>query len=98
MVYNIYTCRTKFGEFKLIKYIISVDIMETKQSQTNETTTLSHYREATDKHGQIIYVPVVDVRDGMAERALAEQIIKAANRSRYITYNRYHVSPKKQPL
>lgn len=57
---------------------------------------LSHFREAINKYGQTIYVPVVDVRDGMAERALAEQIIKAANRSRYISYNEYHVSRKKQ--
>lgn len=73
--------------------------METKQTnETAETTALSHYRQATNKYGQLIYVPVVDVRDGMAERALAKQIIKAANRSRYITYNRYHVSPKNQSL
>jgi hypothetical protein len=55
---------------------------------------LSHFREAKDKYGRVIYVPVVDVRDGMAERALAEQIIKASNRSKYITYNRYHISNK----
>lgn len=57
---------------------------------------LSHYRETTDKYGRKIAVPVVDVRDGMAERALAEQILKASNQSRYITYNRYHVSMKNQ--
>ena len=56
---------------------------------------LSHFREAVNKYGQTIYVPVVDVRDGMAERALAEQIIKAANRSKYIVYNEYHISRKK---
>lgn len=60
-----------------------------------EQTTLSHYRETKNKYGQIIYVPVVDVRDGMAERALADQILKASNRSKYITYNQYHISPKK---
>lgn len=59
-----------------------------------QTEAFSHYREATNKYGQKIYVPVVDVRDGMAERALAEQIVKAANRSRYITFNEYHVSKK----
>lgn len=57
---------------------------------------LSHFREATNKYGQTVYVPVVDVRDGMAERALAEQIIKASNRSRYIMYNQYHISRKNQ--
>lgn len=57
---------------------------------------LSHYRETVNKYGQKIYVPVVDVRDGMAERALAEQILKASNQSKYIVYNRYHVSMKNQ--
>jgi hypothetical protein len=61
-----------------------------------ETQPLSHYRETTNKYGQTVYVPVVDVRDGIVERALAEQIIKAANRSRFITYNEYHISKKKQ--
>lgn len=64
--------------------------------ENQEQTPLSHFRETKNKYGQTIYVPVVDVRDGMAERALAEQIIKAANRSRYINYNEYHVSRKKQ--
>jgi hypothetical protein len=41
-----------------------------------------------------VYIPVIDVRDGMAERALGEQIIKAQNRSKYINYNQYHISPK----
>jgi hypothetical protein len=57
---------------------------------------LSHFREATNKYGHVIYVPVVDVRDGLAERALAKQIIKASNRSKYIVYNQYHVSTKNQ--
>lgn len=57
---------------------------------------LSHFRETTNKYGQKIYVPVVDVRDGMAERALAEQILKASNKSRYMNYNQYHVSRKNQ--
>jgi hypothetical protein len=57
---------------------------------------LSHFREATDKYGRKIYVPVIDVRDGMAERALAEQILKASNKSKYIAYNQYHVSRKDQ--
>lgn len=57
---------------------------------------LSHFRETTDKYGRRVYVPVVDVRDGLAERALAEQILKASNRSRFINYNQYHVSKKDQ--
>jgi monomeric isocitrate dehydrogenase len=54
----------------------------------------SHYREATNKYGQIIQVPVVDVRDGIAERMVAMQMIKASNRSKYIVYNEYHRSHK----
>lgn len=54
----------------------------------------SHYRETTNKYGQKIQVPVVDVRDGVAERLVAMSMIKAANRSKYITYNEYHRSHK----
>ena len=55
---------------------------------------LSYYIQTEDKNGQPVFIPVIDVRDGMAERALGEQIIKAQNRSRYTNYNQYHVSPK----
>jgi hypothetical protein len=54
----------------------------------------SHYREATNKYGQIIQVPVIDVRDGIAERMLAMSMIKASNRSKYINYTEYHRSHK----
>lgn len=54
----------------------------------------SHYREATNKYGQKIMVPVIDVRDGIAERMTAYQMIKASNRSKYINYNEYHRSHK----
>lgn len=54
----------------------------------------SHYREATNKYGQKIQVPVIDVRDGIAERMIAMGMIKAGNRSKYITYTEYHRSHK----
>ena len=54
----------------------------------------SHYREATNKYGQIIQVPVIDVRDGIAERMIAMQMEKATNRSQYLVYNEYHRSHK----
>jgi len=57
---------------------------------------LSHYIQSQDKFGKPVYVPVIDVRDGIAERQLAEQVIRAQNRSRYINYNQYHISPKKE--
>lgn len=55
---------------------------------------LSYYIQTEDKFGQPVFVPVIDVRDGIAERMLGEQIIKAQNRSKYQSYNHYHVSPK----
>ena len=69
--------------------------MDPMENQTNQEP-LSHFRETTNKYGQKIYVPVVDVRDGIVERTLAEQIIKASNRSRYMNYTEYHVSKKNQ--
>jgi len=54
----------------------------------------SHYRETTNKYGQTIQVPVVDVRDGITERLVAMSMIKATNRSKYITYTEYHRSHK----
>ena len=54
----------------------------------------SHYREATNRFGMTIRVPVIDVRDGIAERMIAQQMIKASNRSKYINYNEYHRSHK----
>ena len=56
---------------------------------------LSYYIQTTNKYGQPVNIPVVDARDGMAERILGEQIIKAQNKSKYITYNQYHESPKR---
>jgi hypothetical protein len=56
----------------------------------------SHYRETVNQYGQLIQVPVVDVRDGIAERLVAMQMIKNSNRSKYIQYNEYHVSRKQK--
>ena len=64
--------------------------------ENQEITPLSHFRETKNKYGQTVYVPVVDVRDGLAERALAMQILKAANKSMYINFSEYHISKKKQ--
>jgi hypothetical protein len=54
----------------------------------------SNYREATNKYGQKIQVPVIDVRDGIAERMIAMYMSKSSNRSQYINYNEYHRSHK----
>jgi len=58
------------------------------------TTTQSHYKTVVNKDGIPINIPVVDVRDGLAERHLAQSILKAVAKSKYIVYNEYHVSRK----
>jgi hypothetical protein len=55
---------------------------------------LSHYITRYDKYGRQVNIPVIDVRDGIGERLLAQAIMKATNKSKYITYNEYHVSRK----
>jgi hypothetical protein len=59
-----------------------------------EGETSSHYIQTKDSYGRPVNIPVVDVRDGIGERMLAMAIMKATNRSKYITYNEYHVSRK----
>lgn len=63
-------------------------------TKEGEEPLLSHYRVNKNKWGQEIGVPVVDVRDGLAYRMMAYQMIKASNRSKYIPYNQYHTSRK----
>ena len=67
-----------------------------KLTQEGEEELLSHYRVVKNKWGQEVRVPVVDVRDGIVERMIAMQMIKATNRSKYINYNQYHTSYKPQ--
>jgi hypothetical protein len=69
-----------------------------KITEEGEEDILSHYRVVKNKWGQEVGVPVVDVRDGLAYRLMAYQMIKASNRSRYMNYNQYHTSrkPKQQ--
>lgn len=62
---------------------------------STEESKFSHYIQRTDQYGRPVNIPVIDVRDGLAERMLAASIVKATNRSKYITYNQYHVSHKK---
>lgn len=69
-----------------------------KITEEGEEDLLSHYRVVKNKYGMEVGVPVVDVRDGLAYRLMAYQMIKASNRSRYMNYNQYHTSrkPKQQ--
>lgn len=62
----------------------------------NNNDLLSHYRIAYDKYERKIAVPVIDVRDGITYRVMANNILRNSNRSKYMTYNQYHQSPKKQ--
>lgn len=72
--------------------------METRKiTQEGEEELLSHYRVIRDVYGnELGGVPVVDVRDGIAYRMMAEQMCKSSNRSKFINYNEYHKSPKKK--
>jgi hypothetical protein len=65
-----------------------------KLTQEGEEELLSHYRVVKNKYGMEVGVPVVDVRDGLAYRLLAYQMIKASKRSKWINYNQYHQSRK----
>jgi len=58
--------------------------------------TGSHYRESINRDGLKKVIPVIDVRDGVAERKIVEGIVKANNKSKYINYNKYSVSYKQQ--
>lgn len=64
------------------------------ETVTSEESSLSYYIQTSDKYGRPVNIPVIDVRDGAAERALANQFIKTTNRSKFITYTEYHVSRK----
>ena len=55
---------------------------------------LSHYRVTTNKYGEKIMVPVIDVRDGLTERLTAYHLISQSSRSKYIAFNEYHRSHK----
>ena len=61
---------------------------------SEQQEALSHYITVSDKYGRPVHIPVVDVRDGIGERMLAQAIMKATNKSKYIVYNQYHVSRK----
>jgi len=63
------------------------------QPTTEQQEKFSHYRTSINRWGQESKVPVIDVRDGIVERMIAERILKSNNRSKYITYNEYH-TPK----
>lgn len=68
--------------------------MSMDQTVTSNEGSLSHYIQTSDKYGRPVNIPVVDVRDGIAERMLGESIIKATNKSKYIVYTEYHMSRK----
>lgn len=72
--------------------------METRKlTKEGEEEILSHYRVIRDIYGnELGGVPVVDFRDGLAYRMMGTQMLKSSNRSKYINYNQYHQSRKKQ--
>jgi hypothetical protein len=72
--------------------------METRKiTQEGEEELLSHYRVIRDNYNKELGgVPVVDFRDGLAYRMMGTQMIKSNNRSKYMNYNRYNESQRKQ--
>jgi hypothetical protein len=56
---------------------------------------LSHYLQTTNKYGIPVNIPVIDVRDGLAERMLAYNMIKQNNRSKFMNYSQYNQSQRK---
>jgi hypothetical protein len=58
--------------------------------------SLSHYRQTKNRFGELVSVPVIDVRDGIAERLMGMHMIKTGKAgSKYIAYNRYHQPSRK---
>jgi hypothetical protein len=57
---------------------------------TNPPEKFSHYRTSINRWGQESKIPVIDVRDGIVERMIANQMVKANKRSAYIAYTEYH--------
>jgi hypothetical protein len=68
--------------------------MTNKKIVKAEENSDSHYIQNEDKYGNPINIPVVYASDGIAERLLAQQMVKSQNTSKYISYNDYHKSPK----
>ena len=48
----------------------------------NEELLFSHYRVTTNKYGEEIRVPVLDVRDGSSIRGAIKVMTKSSNRMR----------------
>lgn len=68
------------------------------QPTIEQQEKLSHYRTSINGWGQEVKVPVIDVRDGIVERLIAEKMSKSANRSMYITYSEYQHSHKNSKI
>jgi hypothetical protein len=60
------------------------------QPITEQQEKFSSYRTSINRWGQETKIPVIDVRDGIVERMIANQMVKANNRSAYIAYTEYH--------
>lgn len=63
---------------------------------SEDADILSNSRQVHNKYGELVVVPVIDVRDGVVERMIVEGFIKSTNRSKFISYNEYHRSHKKR--
>jgi len=68
--------------------------MNKQQEIVRNGDALSHYIHTEDKFGNPVNIPVIDVRDGIAERLLAKTIVSQSSSSKYINYGPYQVSRK----
>lgn len=58
-----------------------------------EEGQFSHSLQTEDQYGNPVIIPVIDVRDGPAHRAVVEKLTKSLNRlrgSRFIPKSRYN--------
>lgn len=62
---------------------------------SDDANILSHSRQTLNKHGELIVVPVIDVRDGIVERMIAKSFLKYSNTSRWISRTEYHIPKRK---
>lgn len=67
--------------------------MKTPVKINLEEGQYSHSLQTSDKYGNPIVIPVIDVRDGIAHREVAEHMLKKSNKakgSKYIKASIYN--------
>lgn len=65
--------------------------MKTAVKINLEDGQFSHSLQTSDQYGNPIVIPVIDVRDGIAHREVADHMIKKSNRAKGSKYIRASV-------